>query len=257
MYGRGVYLLGILAIGIMCITRGTIVAQAEGAVRADLKLLSEEEKKKKSSTGAESGGDKLGVEMSSRNPLEAGVNVCAITARSFVEYNQVDINGGIFFPVGDLAEGMDLGYFFGLNIRTPFTHLVLPSKLGIAARHFAHLDVGLHFSYLTGESSRKSSDVLSFAPMLLDVYYTPPLDTGRFKVYMFIGAGLSLTSTVVVRNAATVHDQSFDLAVRPGAGAEYFFSDRVYARINAGYFICFETVTAMGLITSLGVGYLY
>lgn len=200
---------------------------------------------------------KLGVPLHSRNPLEAGINVHTITSRAFINYHQIDVAGGVFFPMGDLAGGMDLGYSFGINVRTPFTHLVMPSMLGGWARYFGRVDVGLHFSYLSGESSRNSGDEIVFAPMLLDIYYTPPLETGRFKFYVYNGLGVSLASTVVVRNSVSVHEQSFDFTIRPGLGAEYFFNGRVYARLNAGYFVCLESVVAMGSIISLGAGYLY
>lgn len=199
---------------------------------------------------------RIGV-LQSRNPLESGINARSITSRAFINYVQIDIAGGHFLPTGDLATGMDFGYFFGVNVRSPFTHLVLPSQLGESAQYFTNFDLGLHFSYITGESSERSTDTIAFAPLLLDTYYTLPFDTGKFKVYVYNGLGFSLASTVVVRNSTTVHSQSIAFTIRPAVGIEYFFSGRIYARMSAGYFICMESVVGMGVIASFGVGYLF
>lgn len=230
--------------------------KAESARKSAENPAAETAQKVESGAQTGLGEGRIGI-LQSRNPLESGLNAHAITSRAFINYVQLDFTGGIFLPSGDLAGGMDSGSYFGINMRTPFTHLVLPSQLGESARYFGQIDAGLHFSYLTGESSARNTDSIAFASLLLDLYYTLPFDTGKFKVYMYNGLGISLVSTVVVRDAASVHKQSFAFTVRPGAGVEYFFSGRVYARINAGYFVCMESVVAMGVITSFGAGYLF
>jgi len=270
LHGRMMSMLVACACTCAYFGAGNGIAQTDAPAQSDLNQKKSEAVQKSEaapSGGAAGGGNemqaggddgRLGVLQTTRNPIEAGINARSITARSFIDYVQADFSGGVFFPVGDLADGMEYGYNFGINVRAPFTHLVLPSQLGErTARMFRNFDVGLHFSYLTGTSSENSSDTITFAPMLLDVFYNLPFDTGRFKVYAYAGMGVSLASTVVVRNSGSVHEQSFDFTIRPGVGAEYFFTGRVYARLNAGYFVAFESYTGMGLITSLGVGYLF
>jgi hypothetical protein len=251
----------ICAMAFLSFGAGTIYPQTDASSQDESRDTPAENSRKSGGNPApgtqiDLNGAKIGV-MQSRNPFESGINARSITSRAFVDYIQIDINGGLFLPMGDLATGMDYGYSFGVNIRSPFTHVVLPSQLGENARYFRNIDIGLHFSYLTGESSRKSSDTIAFAPLLLDIYYSFPFDTGKFKVYLYNGQGVSLASTVVVRNSSTVHAQSFSFTLRPGIGAEYFFSGRVYGRMSAGYFICMESVLATGVITSFGVGYLF
>jgi hypothetical protein len=172
-------------------------------------------------------------------------------------YNQLDFTGGVFVPAGRLADGMDAGWAFSINIRTPFTRLVPLSAPAGFVSVMKQFDVGLHFSYIAGKGSDNSSDRLAFTPMLLDVFYNIPLKLKDFKLYVYSGLGASLACTAVDRDSGTEHAQSFDFALRPGAGCDYFIMDKMYLRLDAGYFMCFESTTGMGLTTSFGVGYVY
>ena len=166
----------------------------------------------------------------------------------------IDINAGIFQPMGELGGGMKLGYMFGLNTGMP-AHDVM-KLFGLSRQDFFRdMDLGLHLSYITGKSSKYSGDTISFLPFLLDVYFRIPYAVDRFRFFGYTGIGLTWARTSVNRASGSKEESSIDFTFRPGLGAMYQAGDRYYFRMDLGYYIMFESVVGMGLSATIGAGY--
>jgi hypothetical protein len=72
-----------------------------------------------------------------------------------------------------------------------------------------------------------------------------------------LGFGIASVSSTVNPGQNPVTASSIDPVLYPQIGVRYQLLKHLYVRADVGYYIDFETVTGMGIMTTLGVGYAY
>ncbi len=161
-----------------------------------------------------------------------------------------DVTMGVFLPMLDLGTGMNPAFDMVLTGSLPLTYIV-PDEA------FRDLDVGVSFYLVPGSAVLARNAGILFLGALLDARYNLPLGLRSFKVYAQIAFGVSSVNSWVDNGTVTGAAFSADFTLLPSVGCRWDFLPNWYARLDVGWFMAFEKVSAFGLPVVLGVGYAF